>query len=66
VAFVVADAAAGLLDADAVQQAVAQRLGRIYRPARVLQVDQLPENSVGKIDRKALAAQLRAPQANPA
>jgi acyl-CoA synthetase (AMP-forming)/AMP-acid ligase II len=34
-------------------------LGRIYVPERFIAVAALPENAVGKVDRKALAAQLR-------
>ncbi|WZB72365.1 hypothetical protein WJ968_13930 [Achromobacter xylosoxidans] len=33
-------------------------LGRIYVPRDVLWVDALPENAVGKVDRKALAARV--------
>jgi len=37
---------------------VAERLGRIYRPEEVLWLDALPENAVGKVDRKTLAQQV--------
>ncbi|OAE62388.1 acid--CoA ligase [Achromobacter xylosoxidans] len=44
-------------DAAAIQAEVLARLGRIYVPRDVLWVDRLPENAVGKVDRKALARQ---------
>ncbi len=54
VAFVVpADSARR--DKAAIQALVRQRLSRIYHLDDVFFVDALPENSVGKIDRKALA-----------
>lgn len=37
-------------------QAVGERLSRIHKPARYVFVDALPENAVGKVDRRALAA----------
>lgn len=39
---------------------VQARLGRIYVPREVLWVERLPENAVGKVDRKALAKQVMA------
>ena len=36
---------------------VLARLGRIYVPRDVIWIDRLPENAVGKVDRKALARQ---------
>jgi len=66
VAFVVPRATGPAPDDAAIQQAVADRLGRVYRPARIVRVPQLPENSVGKVDRKALAAQLSQTATNPA
>lgn len=39
---------------------VATRLSRIYQPSEVHFVTSLPENAVGKIDRKAVAALLKA------
>jgi acyl-CoA synthetase (AMP-forming)/AMP-acid ligase II len=39
---------------------VGERLSRIYIPAQVRVVDALPENSVGKVDRKALRKSLEA------
>jgi len=45
-------------DSAALQATVAAKLGRIYVPQSVYIVDRLPENSVGKIDRKAVAALL--------
>ncbi len=60
VAFVVpTDSAQG--DKEAIQALVSQRLSRIYRLEDVFFVDALPENSVGKIDRKALAKSLAQP-----
>ena len=60
VAFVVpSDSAQG--DKEAIQALVSQRLSRIYRLEDVFFVDALPENSVGKIDRKALAKSLAQP-----
>ena len=35
---------------------VEQRLSRIHVPARLIGVDTLPENAIGKVDRKALKA----------
>ena len=58
VAFVVrapSDAGA-TLEAEHLAEAVATRLGRTHRPALVVFVAALPENGVGKIDRKALRA----------
>ena len=45
-------------DAERVKEAVKRRLSRIYVPHDVLFVESLPETAVGKVDRKALAAQL--------
>ena len=60
VAFVVpSDSGQG--DKAAIQALVSQRLSRIYRLEDVFFVDALPENSVGKIDRKALAKSLAQP-----
>jgi malonyl-CoA/methylmalonyl-CoA synthetase len=59
VAFVI-PAAGAVIDAGYVQQIVASRLPRIYRPQEVYFVDRLPETAVGKIDRKALVARVRA------
>lgn len=47
-------------DAAAIQAEVLARLGRIYVPREVLWVERLPENAVGKVDRKALARQVAA------
>ncbi len=47
------------VEGPAIQAAVLERLGRIYVPREVLWVERLPENAVGKVDRKALAASLR-------
>ncbi|QVQ27179.1 class I adenylate-forming enzyme family protein [Achromobacter deleyi] len=44
-------------DALAIQAEVLARLGRIYVPREVLWMERLPENAVGKVDRKALARQ---------
>jgi malonyl-CoA/methylmalonyl-CoA synthetase len=59
VAFVIPEAGA-VIDADYVMAIVTARLSRIYKPQEVYFVDKLPETAVGKIDRKALAAQVRA------
>ena len=48
-------------DAGRIQAEVLARLGRIYVPRDVVWVDRLPENAVGKVDRKVLARQLAAP-----
>ncbi|MCY1218338.1 Long-chain-fatty-acid--CoA ligase FadD13 [compost metagenome] len=47
-------------DASAIQAEVLARLGRIYVPRDVLWLERLPENAVGKVDRKALARQAAA------
>jgi acyl-CoA synthetase (AMP-forming)/AMP-acid ligase II len=39
---------------DELKQAVGAKLSRIYVPEQIRFVDALPENSVGKVDRKAL------------
>ncbi|MEI2415881.1 class I adenylate-forming enzyme family protein [Orrella sp. JC864] len=64
VAFVVPAAGGPAPDAQALREAVREKLGRIYVPEDVLWVDSLPENAVGKVDRKALARRLA--QAEPA
>ncbi len=48
-------------DKEAIQALVGQRLSRIYHLDDVFFVDALPENSVGKVDRKALAKSLAQP-----
>ena len=48
------------MDATRVQDAVKQRLSRIYVPHEVIFVESLPETAVGKVDRKTLAARLAA------
>jgi len=58
VAAVVANAGETIPDAATLQAAVAAKLGRIYVPQAVHFVAQLPENSVGKLDRNAVAAML--------
>ncbi|WP_447990399.1 class I adenylate-forming enzyme family protein [Achromobacter spanius] len=50
----------GAEDAAAILAEVQSRLGRIYVPREVLWVERLPENAVGKVDRKALAKQVMA------
>ncbi|MDS1140094.1 class I adenylate-forming enzyme family protein [Pusillimonas sp. SM2304] len=47
-------------DKAGIQALVSERLSRIYRLEDVFFIDALPENSVGKIDRKALARSLAA------
>jgi acyl-CoA synthetase (AMP-forming)/AMP-acid ligase II len=58
VAFVVADDGVAPDEAQ-LRSAVLRDLGRIYVPERIIAIDALPENAVGKVDRKALAALLR-------
>lgn len=53
IAYVVA-AAGQTIDEAALMQEVEIRLSRIYRPEAVICLDSLPENAVGKVDRKAL------------
>ncbi|KRC85476.1 putative sulfoacetate--CoA ligase [compost metagenome] len=50
-------------DAPRIQAEVLARLGRIYVPREVLWIERLPENAVGKVDRKALARQAAAKDA---
>ncbi|ANN72032.1 class I adenylate-forming enzyme family protein [Bordetella bronchialis] len=58
VAFVVGRG--GAIDEAALRGEMLRVLGRIYVPERIIAVDALPENAVGKVDRSALAARLRA------
>jgi acyl-coenzyme A synthetase/AMP-(fatty) acid ligase len=58
VAFVQRAVAADAPQDAAVRAEVLARLGRIYVPKDVWWVDRLPENAVGKVDRKALARQV--------
>ena len=58
VAFVAARDNTGL-DVEEVSALLKSHLPRIYQPAAIFLVDALPENAVGKIDRKALAQQLK-------
>jgi acyl-coenzyme A synthetase/AMP-(fatty) acid ligase len=46
---------------DELKALVGERLSRIYIPAEIRFVDALPENSVGKVDRKALKEALDRP-----
>lgn len=55
----VADADAAL-DERRILAEVQTRLGRIYVPREVVWIERLPENAVGKVDRKVLARQLGA------
>ena len=55
VAVVVSRQAGQAPDAEALRDAVRQRLGRIYVPHAVYLSPGLPENAVGKVDRKAVA-----------
>jgi acyl-CoA synthetase (AMP-forming)/AMP-acid ligase II len=57
VAFVVARAGA-TIDEASVHQLVSDQLARVYKLAEVYLVSSLPENSIGKIDKKALKARL--------
>ena len=45
-------------DGAAADQALVELLSRIHVPARCFFVAALPENAVGKVDRKALAARI--------
>lgn len=56
VAFVVARDTAHAPPAAALQDRVGERLSRIHVPRKVIYLDALPENAVGKIDRKTLRA----------
>jgi acyl-CoA synthetase (AMP-forming)/AMP-acid ligase II len=53
IAFVVCEDKAAL-DADALKAAVRDRLSRIHAPSRIVPVDALPENAVGKVDRQKM------------
>jgi len=55
VAFVVAREGCDL-DDHALRDAVEERLSRIYVPVRLFHVAALPENAIGKVDKKALKA----------
>lgn len=59
-AFVVraADDAGRQLDEHRLGEAVVAELSRIHKPVAYRYLDQLPENAVGKVDRKALARML--------
>ncbi|WP_366656704.1 class I adenylate-forming enzyme family protein [Fodinicurvata sp. EGI_FJ10296] len=46
-------------DADRLCDLVASSLSRTHRPAEIIFLDALPETSVGKIDRKALATRVK-------
>jgi len=46
------------VDEEALKKLVGEKLSRLYVPDRIRFVDALPENSVGKVDRKALRRQL--------
>jgi len=46
------------VDEEALKTLVGEKLSRLYVPDRIRFVDALPENSVGKVDRKALRRQL--------
>lgn len=49
----------GSLDLTQIKELVATQLSRIYHPAAIFQLPTLPENAIGKVDRKALAKQLK-------
>lgn len=65
VAVVVADGSAAMPAEADMRTLVQERLGRIYVPQTVYRRDALPENAVGKVDRKALAAWVQARTAEP-
>jgi acyl-CoA synthetase (AMP-forming)/AMP-acid ligase II len=48
----------GDINIDEVHALLKTHLARIYQPAAIFLLDALPENAVGKVDRKALATQL--------
>jgi acyl-CoA synthetase (AMP-forming)/AMP-acid ligase II len=48
----------GDINIDEVHALLRTHLARIYQPAAIFVLDALPENAVGKVDRKALATQL--------
>ncbi|WP_313622704.1 class I adenylate-forming enzyme family protein [Achromobacter sp.] len=50
-------------DTAGIQAEVRARLGRIYVPRDVFWIERLPENAVGKVDRKALSRQVADRQA---
>ncbi|ARP84514.1 acid--CoA ligase [Bordetella genomosp. 8] len=58
VAFVVGRDGQGI-DETALRGEMLRALGRIYVPERIIAIDRLPENAIGKVDRNALAARLR-------
>lgn len=65
VAIIVPDAGATRPDDTVLRATVLKQLGRIYVPQAVYIRDVLPENAVGKVDRKALAQWVQT-QAQPA
>lgn len=48
------------INIDEVHALLRTHLARIYQPAAIFVLDALPENAIGKVDRKALAKQLEA------
>lgn len=64
VAFVVLDASAPAIDADALKGLIRQKLARAYVPQEIHFLKSLPVNGVGKVDRRALQRRFEvAPQA---
>ena len=55
-----AGARGGALDHEAIQGAVLSRLSRIHQPAETWFVEALPENAMGKVDRKQVKASVDA------
>lgn len=58
VAFVVA-CGGEVVDQEHLIELVAERLSRPYKPSSIYLVNALPENGIGKVDRKALARRVR-------
>lgn len=51
------------VDSVGLMQLVSQRLSRSHQPVAIIVIDELPENAMGKIDRKALTRRLAEPAA---
>jgi hypothetical protein len=46
-------------DSEALKRLCHERLGRIYMPHAIVQIDALPRNETGKVMRSALAARIK-------
>jgi acyl-coenzyme A synthetase/AMP-(fatty) acid ligase len=51
--------AQGPFDADALKRLCQERLGKVYTPSAIVQVDALPRNESGKVMRSALATAIK-------